>query len=108
MVVQHQEKTTCQHKFPPKSIETEKPGFSVKLYRLRWFGHVKESDLYTGQILDLDVEGNNSRGRLKKYWLDTIKDHLSQWNFQVENCQNRSECRKRLKAASHTHAERVT
>ena len=29
MDVQRQERT-CQNKFPPKSIETEKPGFSVK------------------------------------------------------------------------------
>ena len=31
MVVQNQERATCQHKFPPNSIETEKPGFSVKV-----------------------------------------------------------------------------
>ena len=31
MDVKHQERTTCQHKFPPKLIETEKPGFSVML-----------------------------------------------------------------------------
>ena len=30
MVVQHQERM-CQHKFPPKSIETEKPGLSDKV-----------------------------------------------------------------------------
>ena len=34
MAVQHQERTTCQHKFPPKLIETEKPGFSVKVYQI--------------------------------------------------------------------------
>ena len=31
MDVQHQERT-CQHKFPPKFIETEKPGFSVVIW----------------------------------------------------------------------------
>ena len=31
VLVQHQERTTCQHKIPPKLIETEKPGFSVKV-----------------------------------------------------------------------------
>ena len=31
MVVQHQERTTCKPKFPPRLIETEKPGFSVKV-----------------------------------------------------------------------------
>ena len=31
MVVQHHERTTCKHKFRPNLIETEKPGFSVKV-----------------------------------------------------------------------------
>ena len=31
MDVQHQERTVCQHKFPPESGETEKPGFGVKV-----------------------------------------------------------------------------
>ena len=31
MVEQHQDRITCQHKFPSKTIETEKPGFNVKV-----------------------------------------------------------------------------
>ena len=31
MDAQHQERTMCQHKFPIELIETEKPGFSVKV-----------------------------------------------------------------------------
>ena len=31
MVVQHQERTTCQHEFLPKLIETGKSGFIVKV-----------------------------------------------------------------------------
>ena len=38
----------------------------LRCTRLRWFGHVKRSELYTGQILDLEVEGNRSHGRPKK------------------------------------------
>ena len=44
--------------------------------RLRWFGHVKRSELYIGEILDLAVEGKRSRGRQKKCWLDVIEDDL--------------------------------
>ena len=51
MVVQHQERM-CQHKFPPKSIEMESLDSVLRWYRLPWFGHVKQSELYTGQILD--------------------------------------------------------
>ena len=61
---------------------------------LHWFRHVKRSELYNGQILDLEVEGNITRGRPEKCWLDAIKDDLRQWNLQAETCQNRSEWRK--------------
>ena len=75
----------------------------LRCNRLRWLGHVRRSELYTGQILDLEVEGNRSRGGPKKCWLYAIKDDLRQWSFQAETYQNRSEWRKRLKTASHTH-----
>ena len=79
----------------------------LRCNRLHWFGHVKRSELYAGQILDLEVKGNRSRGRPKKCQLDLIKDHLRQWNLDVETCQNRPEWRIRLKIASHTHAGHV-
>ena len=66
---------------------------------LHWFRHVKRSELYNGQILDLEVEGHP-----KKCWLDVIKDDSRHWNLQVETCQNQSEWRKRLKTSSNTHA----
>ena len=50
----------------------------LKCNKQRWFGHVKRSKMYTRQILDLDVEGNKSRGRPKNYCLDAIKDNLRQ------------------------------
>ena len=76
MDVQHQEETAYEHRFPPKLIETEKPRFSVQCYRLYWFGHVKQSELYTGQVFDLEVERKTSCGRPMKFWIDTIKDDL--------------------------------
>ena len=80
----------------------------LRCNRLRWFGHIRRSELYTGQILDLKVEGSRSRGRPKKCWLDAIKDDLRQWSLLSKICQNRSEWRKRLKTASHTHTGRLT
>ena len=80
----------------------------LRCNRLRWFGHVKWSELYTGHILDLEVEGNRSRGRPRKCRLDAIKDDLKQWNLHGKTCRNSSEWRKRLKTASHTYTGRVT
>ena len=45
--MQHQERTTCQHKFPPKSIETEKPGFSVS--KAKWTVHWVDFGLGSGR-----------------------------------------------------------
>ena len=75
----------------------------LRCNELHWFGHVKQSGLYTGQILDLEVGGSRRHGFPKKYWLDAIK-----LNLQAETCQNHSEWKKRLKTASHTHAGCVT
>ena len=58
----------------------------LRCNRLRWFGHVKESELYTGWILDLEVEGSRSCGRPKKCWLEAIKDDLRRWNLLVKTC----------------------
>ena len=80
----------------------------LRCNRLLWFRHVKPSELYTGQILDLELEGNRSRDLPKKCSLDAIKDDLRHWNLQAETCQNRSEWMNRLKTAIHTHAGRVT
>ena len=78
---------------------------------IRMLGSLKSElncELYTGQILDLEVEGNSSRGRQKKCQSDAIKDDLRQWNLHAETCQIRSEWRKRLKTSSPTSVRRVT
>ena len=80
----------------------------LRCNRLRRLGHVKRRELYTGQILSLELEVKRSRGCLKKYWLGAIKDDLKQQNLQAETFQNRSEQRNRLKTASHTLAGFVT
>ena len=74
----------------------------LRCNRLHWFGHVNQIELYSGQILNLKVEGNRSRGCPKKGWLDAIKDDLRQWNLQAETCKYHSEWRKQLKTASQT------
>ena len=76
----------------------------LRYNRLRWFRHVKQSELCTGQILDLEVKGYRSCGQPKKCSLDTNKDDLKLWGFQAETCQDRTEWRKRLKTAINIHA----
>ena len=52
-----------------KSLDLE-----LRCNRLHCFTHVKQSELYTEQILDLEVEGNRNRGRPERCYLDAIKN----------------------------------
>ena len=38
------------------------PALVLRCNRMPWFGHLKQNKLYTGQILDLELEGNRSGG----------------------------------------------
>ena len=89
-------------------LKLKSPDSVLRCNRLHCFVHVKWTELYIGQILDLEVVGNRTCGHPKKYWLVAIKDDLRQWNLRAETCQNWSEWRKRLKTASHTHTGHVT
>ncbi|XP_068247664.1 SCAN domain-containing protein 3-like [Palaemon carinicauda] len=46
--------------------------------RLRWYGHVMRSDeQYNGRrVMEMEVQGTRRRGRLKRRWMDCIKDDL--------------------------------
>ena len=72
-------------------------GSVLRCNKLCWFRHVKQSELYTGQILDLEVEGKRSCG-CSEFVVD-----LRQWNLQAETCPNHGKWSKQLKTASHTH-----
>ena len=79
MDVKHHERTTCKQKLKLKSLDSV-----LRSNRLRWFSHVKLSELYSVQILNLEVEENRSRGHPKRSWLDTIKDGLRQSNLKTK------------------------
>ena len=59
---------------PLSRLKLESLDSMLRCNKVPWFGHVKRNELYTGQILDLEMEGNRSCGFPKKCWLDAIKD----------------------------------
>ena len=54
--------------------------------RLHWLVNVRQTDMYTGQILDLEDEGNRNYGLSKKCWWDAIKRNLRAWNLHADIC----------------------
>ena len=61
MVEQHQEEQRVSTNSPLRRLKLKSLDSVLRFNRLRWFGHVKRGELYNGQILDLEAEGNRSR-----------------------------------------------
>ena len=52
---------------------------------LRWFGHVEriENDRVTKRVYVGEVAGIRSVGRLRKMWIDTVKDCLKKSGLDI-------------------------
>ena len=66
----------------------------LRCNRLRWFGHVKQSDLWINKCTSLEVQKSKSRGRPGKTWKESVVDDLAGDHVKWRSL---------LKAASHTH-----
>ena len=60
MVEQHQKERVSTNSLL-RRLKLKSLDSVLRCNRLRWFGHVKRAELYNGQILDLELEGNRSR-----------------------------------------------
>ena len=71
----------------------------VREARLRWYGHVqrREEDDCVKRILEANVggQGQGSRGRQRKRWIDVVKHNMEDLQLNVEDAENRVEWRKR-------------
>ena len=64
--------------------------------RLRWFGHVqrKTHDAPIRRIKCIIVEGNRSRGRLRRTWEEHIKSDLHELHLSKDLTRDRSSWRR--------------
>ena len=66
--------------------------------RLRWFGHVqrKTIDSPIRRIESIIVEGKRSLGRLKKTWVEHIKNDLSKMRLSADLARDRNSWRHQI------------
>jgi hypothetical protein len=73
----------------------------IRENRLRWFGHVmrREETKAVKVVMKMNVEGKRERGKLKKRWLDMIKNDMRAVDVCVWDVENQDEWRFRTKVA---------
>ena len=73
----------------------------IREARLRWFGHVqrREEEDCVNRILDADVQGQQSRGRQRKRWIDVVKYNMEDLWLDLMDVENRAEWRRRTRVA---------
>jgi len=73
----------------------------VREARLRWFGHVQhqEEEDCVRRILEADVQGQRSRGRQRKRWIDVVKCNMEDLWLDLMDVENRAEWRRRTHVA---------
>ena len=68
----------------------------VQESRLKWYGHVlrREDGYVDKRVMGMEVSGKRRRGRLKRKWLDSIRNDLSEKEFSRKDAQDRPKCRR--------------
>ena len=62
----------------------------VRENRLKWYGHVlrREDEYVVKRVMGMEVPGKRRRGRPKRWWLDNIKNDLSERELSGEDPQD--------------------
>ena len=71
----------------------------VQESRLKWYRHVlRREDEYVGKrVMVMEIPGKRRRGRLKRRWLDNIKNDLLERELSWEEAQDRVEWRRLIR-----------
>ena len=72
---------------------------NVQESRLKWYGHVlRREDEYVGKrVVVMEVPGKRRRGRIKRRWLDSIRNDLSESELSMEDAQYRAKWKRLIR-----------
>jgi hypothetical protein len=65
----------------------------MRSIRLAWYGHVmcRDESHITKRVMNMNVDGQPSRGRPKKRWMDYVKDDMRIKGVNMEMTSDRRE-----------------
>ncbi|CAD0202083.1 unnamed protein product [Chrysodeixis includens] len=70
---------------------------------LSWYGHFMRTkeDHVVRKVLEMNVDGYRERGRLKKRWMNCVKDDMAAKSVTCEATSDRNMWKKRTCCADH-------
>ena len=63
---------------------------TIRCRRLRWYGHILRSTSWIEKIMHLEVEGNRSRGRPRKTWIENVREDMRIVGLSVSDACHRT------------------
>ena len=91
-----------------EEVRVESIAMVMRRRRLEWFGHVKRRDEteHIRAVVEMKMEGERSRGRLKLKWNDAVRRNLKAWNIREEWATDRERWKGICKTRYTPHRER--
>ena len=77
------------------TVKVEQLGMKMREGRLRWYGHVMRRDQeYVGRrVMEIELPGKRKRGRVKRRFLDVVKEDMREVGGREKDIGNRMLCR---------------
>ena len=71
--------------------------------RLKWYGILGREEEYVGkEMMVMEVPGKRRKGRPKPWWLDSIRNDLSEKELSEEEAQDRAKWRRLIRTIDPT------
>ena len=73
-------KDKIKNEYIRSTVKVERLGMKMRECRLRWYGHVMRRDQeYVGRkMMEMEVLEKKKRGRLKRRFLDVVKENMGE------------------------------
>ena len=73
------------------TVKVERLGMKMREGRLRWYGHVMRRDQdYVGRkMMEMELPGKRKRGRLKRRFLDVVKEDMEEVGVKETDIEDR-------------------
>ena len=95
-------KDKIRNEYIRNTVEVERLEMKMREGRLRWYGHVMRRDQeYVGRrVMELELPEKRKRGRLKRKFLDVMKEDIREVGAREKDIENRTLWRKIIRCGN--------
>ena len=84
-------KDKIRNEYISSTVKIEQSGMKVREGRLRWYGHVmrREQEYVGRRVMETELPGKRKRWRLKRRFLDVVKEDIGEVGPREMDIENR-------------------